>query len=161
MILFVAGIAVNRLFTHATPERALTAEHAPFTGVVQVVPFAQGRLVVSETPHGRGFNGWYLTRNFWGWHVGTVSSVYVGLAPSAHPVEWSAISVDGKTMLWGVIERPMKAVIYRQGRRSFSALVGTAGLWHVEVPGDVGVIYNRQWSMELRNGKTVPMYSHA
>ncbi|NMP24635.1 hypothetical protein [Sulfobacillus harzensis] len=160
-VLGVGGVVAHRFYTHATPERALAAEHTPSTGVVQSVPFAQGRLVISETPHGHGFYGWYLTRNFWGWHVGTTSSVSLGLNPSESPVDWAAISADGKTLLWGVSERPMKSVVYHQGRRSFSASIGTAGLWHVQVPGSVGVVYTRQWSMNLKNGKTVPMYPHA
>ncbi|NMP24632.1 hypothetical protein [Sulfobacillus harzensis] len=54
----------------------------------------------------------------------------------------------------------MKSVVYHQGRQAFSASIGMAGLWHVQAPGSVGVVCNRQWWMKLKNGETVPMYPH-
>lgn len=47
----------------------------------------------------------------------------------------------------------MKSVILGQHGRSFSATVGKAGLWHMTVPFGMGVIYDRQWSMQLPNGE--------
>ncbi|WP_139061580.1 hypothetical protein [Sulfobacillus thermosulfidooxidans] len=157
--LVMAGIVAHRIITHATPERALLADHAPFTGIVQSLPFAQGRLIISEQPHGNGFYGWYLTHNFWGWHDVTTSVVSTGLTPSEAPINWTIIPAKGQAMLWGVIERPMKTVIFRQDQQTFSCSVGPAGLWHLQLPHDVSVIGNNQWFMRLRNGKIVPMYS--
>ncbi len=158
-VLVVGGVAMHRFSAHATPMRALAAAHDPISGIVESVAFAQGRLIVSEVPVGQGggFNGWYLTRTLWGWHVNGYGNVETHLGGA--PIDWSAVAVQGKTLLWGVTERPMKSVILVQHGRSFSATVGKAALWHMTVPFGIGVIYDRQWSMQLPNGKTVPMYS--
>lgn len=57
---------------HATPMRALVAAYDPIPGVVESVPFARAVSSLSEVPVGQGggFDGWYLTRTLWGWHVG-------------------------------------------------------------------------------------------
>ena len=140
--------------------RALAAAHDPIPGVVESAPFAQGRLIVSEVPVGQGggFDGWYLTRTLWGWHVDGYGNVETNLGGT--PIVWSSVTAHGKTLLWGVTERPMKSVILVQRERSFSATVGKADLWHMTVPFGMGVIYDRQWSMQLPNGKTVLMYPH-
>lgn len=160
VVLILAGYVGHRFVTHTTPTRALAVAHEPVTGVVESVPFNRGLLMVSEIPHegpgASGFNGWYLTRNFWGWHVDGYGQVETNVGGT--PIDWSPVTAHRKTLLWGVTERPMKTVILSQHGRSFSAAVGTAGLWHMTVPFDVGVIYNNQWAMRLSTGKTVPMY---
>ena len=157
-VLAVGGVVAHRFSTHATPARALAAAHEPIAGVMESLSFQHGRLIVTEVPIGQGggFNGWYLTRTIWGWHVDGYGNVETNLGT---PIDWSSVTAHGKTLLWGVIERPMKSVILSQHGRSFSATVEKAGLWHMTVPFGVGVIYDRQWSMQLPNGKTVPMYS--
>lgn len=84
--------------------------------------------------------------------------VYSHLAPGEFPISYAAIYANGRTMLWGVTERPIKTVILSWAHRSFSAAVGATGLWHMTVPGSVHVVYNRQWSMMLPNGKIALMY---
>ena len=51
-VLVVGGVVAHRFSDHATPMRALAAAHDPIPGVVESVPFAQGRLIVSEVPVG-------------------------------------------------------------------------------------------------------------
>ncbi len=161
-IILGAGVVVaHRFYAHATPERALAAQQFPLTGIVRSIPFAQGELVISKMGQNGGFNGWYLTQNLWGWHVGTLSMAYSHLAPSEFPSSYAAIYANGRTMLWGVTERPMKTVILSWDHRPFLAAAGAEGFWHMTVPGSVHVVYNRQWSMMLPNGKIVPMYPPA
>lgn len=158
--LVLAAYGVHRFAAHATPLSALDARHEPVTGVVESLPFEQGRLIVSEIPQGNGFNGWYLTRNFWGWHEVSFGAVSGGLGRTNYPIDWAAVNAKRKTLLWGVVERPMNAVVFTEDGRLFSASVGTAGLWHMTVPGAVHVVYDNQWLMRLRNGKLEPMYPH-
>ena len=158
IILGASIVVAHRFYAHATPERTLAAQQLPLTGIVRSIPFAQGELVISKIRQDDDFNGWYLTQNVWGWHVGTLSMVYSHLAPSEFPISYAAIYANGITMLWGVTERPMKTVILSWDHRSFSAAVGAKGLWYMTVPGSVHVVYNRQWSMMLLNGKIAPMY---
>ena len=158
-IILGAGIVVaHRFYAHSTPERALAAQQFSLPGIVRSIPLAQGELVIAKIGQDAGFNGWYLTHNMWGWHVGTLSMVYSHLAPSEFPISYAAIYANGRTLLRGVTERSMKSVILSWDHRSFSAAAEATGLWHMTVPGSVHVVYNRQWSMMLPNGKIASMH---
>lgn len=158
-VVVLAGYASHRIATHVTPARALRAAHEPFAGVVESIPFEHGRLLVTEAPQGQGeaFDGWWLTRDLWGWHVNGIGEVEGNVGDM--PINWSTVVVHGTSLVWGITEQAMKRVMLSTHGHTYSAPVGKIGLWHMSVPYRVGVVYNRQWSMRLPNGKIRPMYS--
>lgn len=141
---------------HSTPQKA-QALFDSTVGPFETVPFAKGVVLLTPDNHG-GFRAWYMTENFWGWHVQGISYAVGGLSSENYNVDCESFTFDGETFVWGSYMTQMKEIIYHHEGKTYTAKVGKSPVWHMTLPFTKSVFQNSEWTMVLPNGTTAPLF---
>lgn len=142
--------------THSTPQKAQAAVN-PTVGPFEIVPFAEGVVLITPSGDGNSFTAWYMKEGFWGWRVATRESAMEGLDPQNYNVDFEWFSMDGQTFVWGTVMRPIKKIVYRHNGKIYSTLYQKYPVWHMILPFAQDVFPFSSWTLVLPNGKVIPL----
>jgi hypothetical protein len=145
--------------SRATPERALAA-FAPGAGVLAELPFAQGVVLIGyEGAPPAAFTAWYVTPGLWGWRVAGVARVSANLTPGPRRADLTSFVAAGQTFVWGTAAAPARQVVFDHAGTTYTAPVGTFGLWHMVLPFAQATFRDDDWRVVLADGRAVPFSS--
>lgn len=141
---------------HSTPIKAL---HAYDSGVgpFETVKFAKGVVLLTPGDEPQSFTAWYMTRNFWGWHVSNISSASI-LSPQNYNVDFQPFVEDGETFVWGTNMTPMKEIVDHSGGKTFTAPVGKFPVWYMVLPFAQTYFPHSAWSMIGSDGARASLF---
>lgn len=141
--------------THSTPQKA-QATYSPTVGPFKTVKFGKGVVLLTPSPQANSFTAWYMTKNFWGWHVTGTSNAVIGLSPQNYNVDFASFSFDDETFVWGTYCTPIKEILYHHNGKTY---VATNGLvWYMVLPFKQTVFPHDEWTLIRPDGKVVPLF---
>lgn len=159
-VLIIAAFVVDWGYvysTHATPEKAQAA-NSPGVGPFETVKFAKGVVLITPSGQGNSFTAWYMTKDFWGWHVHGISNAVAGLSIQNYNVDFEPFSFDGETFVWGTAMVPIKKIVYHHNGKTYTARIGKLSVWHMILPFKQTLFPYSEWTMVLPDGKTAPLF---
>jgi hypothetical protein len=142
---------------HSAPEKAQAAYDSS-VGPLETIKFAKGVVLITPSRQPNSFTAWYMTKNFWGWHVSGGSNAVAGLSPQNYNVDFESFSFDGQTFVWGTAMVQIKDIVYHHEGKTYTASVGKLPVWHMILPFKQTLFPYSEWTMVLPDGKTAPLF---
>lgn len=139
----------------STPQKAQAAQ-SPTVGPFKTVRFGKGVVLLTPSSKGNSFTAWYMTKNFWGWHVTGVSNAAIGLSPQNYNVDFESFSFDGETFVWGTYCTPVKKILYHHNGKIYTAVNGT--VWYMVLPFKQTAFPHDEWTLIRPDGKMAPLF---
>lgn len=143
--------------THSTPQKAQAAYDSS-VGPFETIKFAKRVVLITPSGQPNSFTAWYMTKNFWGWHVSGVSNAVADLSPQSYNVDFEPFSFNGLTFVWGTATAPIKEIVYHHKGKTYTASIGKLSVWHMILPFKQTLFPHSEWTMVLPDGKTAPLF---